>query len=161
GPRAAPPRPPRSGAPGTTRRTSTRGARPRWRPWWTTMTATSCSGSTRGRRPTSSSTSSPCEAGMISIVHSDRGPEARLHQADPPPPPIPADGAAEPVAAAVRGLMDALALDRGDPHLAGTDRRVARAWRELLSGRFAGPAPALRTFPNEAGYRDALTVLDI
>lgn len=98
---------------------------------------------------------------MISIVPPTRGPEARFHQADPPPPPIPAGGAADPVAAAVRGLMDALALDRGDPHLAGTDLRVARAWRELLSGHFAGPAPALRTFPNEAGYRDALTVLDI
>ena len=65
------------------------------------------------------------------------------------------------VTAAVRELMDALGLDRTDPHLAGTDRRVAGAWRELLSGHLATAAPVLRTFPNEAGYRDALTVLDI
>ena len=98
---------------------------------------------------------------MISIEPFARGSDPHRHQPDSPPPLDPADGAPDPVVAAVRGLMDALGLDRGDPHLAETDRRVARAWRELLAGHFAGPAPSLRTFPNEAGYRDALTVLDI
>jgi GTP cyclohydrolase I len=89
----------------------------------------------------------------------------RLPARVPAPGQFPAEaedsGAPDPVAAAVRALMDALGLDRADPHLAETDRRVAHAWRELLAGHFAGPAPLLRTFPNEAGYRDALTVLDI
>ncbi|HJS47113.1 MAG TPA: GTP cyclohydrolase I [Gemmatimonadales bacterium] len=86
---------------------------------------------------------------------------ARLrHRAEAPVPPAPS-GDEDRVTLAVRELMDALGLDRSDPHLADTDRRVARAWRELLAGHLAGEAPALRTFPNEAGYRDALTVLDI
>lgn len=98
---------------------------------------------------------------MISIEPFARGFDPHRRPSDPPTPSTPADDATDPIASAVRGLMDALGLDRGDPHLADTDRRVARAWRELLAGHFAGPAPSLRTFPNEAGYRDALTVLDI
>lgn len=77
--------------------------------------------------------------------------------------PGPARGreASDPVATAVTALMDALGLDRSDPHLKGTDLRATRAWREMFSGHLSAEPPVLRTFPNETGYRDALTVLDI
>lgn len=38
------------------------------------------------------------------------------------------------IAAAYRGFLEALGLDLGDPDLAGTDHRVARAYEELLAG---------------------------
>jgi GTP cyclohydrolase I len=72
--------------------------------------------------------------------------------------------APEPVlaeaAARFRSAFQALGLDLGDPHLAGTDRRVARAYRELFAGLYAAP-PDLRTFPNTEGYSDAVFMTDI
>lgn len=56
------------------------------------------------------------------------------------------------VARKVRAVMEELDLDLTDPHLEGTEFRVARAYRELFSGIAAGAEPVLRTFPNAEGY---------
>ena len=61
------------------------------------------------------------------------------------------------VASAFRGFLESLGLDLADPNLAGTDRRVARAYREMLQGLRAAP-PRLSTFPNSSGYSDLVTV---
>ena len=52
------------------------------------------------------------------------------------------------VAARFRAAFESLGLDLGDPHLRGTDLRVARAYRQLLAGLYAGAAPRMTTFPN-------------
>ncbi len=65
------------------------------------------------------------------------------------------------VEAKIRELMEALGLDMKDPNLSGTDRRVARAFREMLAGHYAGVEPALRTFPNSEGYSEPVVVTDI
>jgi GTP cyclohydrolase IA len=65
------------------------------------------------------------------------------------------------VAAGLRGAFRALGLDMGDANLAGTDRRLARAYKELFAGLYAGDAPALRTFPNSEGYSEMVAVTDI
>jgi GTP cyclohydrolase I len=38
---------------------------------------------------------------------------------------------------------------------------VARAYRELLAGHYAGAEPALRTFPNTEGYAQPVAVTDV
>lgn len=58
-------------------------------------------------------------------------------------------------------VLDALGLDRRDPNLAGTELRVARAYRELLAGLDPGAEPELRTFPNTQGYTAPVWMLDI
>jgi GTP cyclohydrolase I len=65
------------------------------------------------------------------------------------------------VAAAYRGFLESLGLDLGDPDLAGTDYRVARAFRELLGGLRPDAEPALSTFPNTEGYEGIVSVTDI
>ncbi|HEX9727340.1 MAG TPA: GTP cyclohydrolase I [Gemmatimonadales bacterium] len=65
------------------------------------------------------------------------------------------------IAAAFRGFMAVLGLDVSDPNLAGSDHRVARAYRELFAGLRAGAEPKLRTFPNTEGYREMVAVTDI
>jgi GTP cyclohydrolase I len=65
------------------------------------------------------------------------------------------------VAAAFRGFLESLGLDLTDPDLAGTDRRVARAYRELLSGLRPGAEPKLSTFPNTEGYAGIVAVTGI
>lgn len=65
------------------------------------------------------------------------------------------------VAAAFRRVMAALDLDLDDPHLAGTEFRVARAYRELFAGLVAGAEPSLRTFPNTERYTDPVALNDI
>ncbi|MGH3343206.1 MAG: GTP cyclohydrolase I FolE [Carbonactinosporaceae bacterium] len=80
--------------------------------------------------------------------------------ADPPgprtvPPPREIDLAA--AAAAVRSLLVALGEDPGSPHLAGTPRRVAEAYAELLVPR----AFVLTTFPNDEGYDELVMARDI
>jgi GTP cyclohydrolase I len=62
------------------------------------------------------------------------------------------------VASRFRALMEALGLDLSDPDLAGTPRRVARAWREIFAGLNAAQAPELRTFPNTEGYSEMVAV---
>ena len=64
------------------------------------------------------------------------------------------------VAARLRGAMEALGLDLGDPDLADTPLRVARAWRFLFSG-LEGAEPRLTTFPNTEGYRRMVAVTGI
>ena len=56
--------------------------------------------------------------------------------------------------------MDELELDPRDPHLAGTEFRVARAYRELFAG-LQGDEPALRTFPNPERGDELVSVTDI
>ena len=65
------------------------------------------------------------------------------------------------VAAAFRGFLEALGLDCADPNLAGTDQRVARAYRELLGGLRPGAEPRLTAFPNPEGYRGIVSVTGI
>lgn len=65
-------------------------------------------------------------------------------EADAPTP----DPGLRRVAAKVRSLLAELGLDLSDPHLAGTDLRVARAYRELFAGLNADAEPVLRSFPN-------------
>lgn len=72
-----------------------------------------------------------------------------------------ADAKVRRVARKFRAVMEELDLDLGDPHLAGTELRVARAYRELFAGLAAGAEPELRTFPNTERYRDRVTVMDI
>jgi len=62
------------------------------------------------------------------------------------------DPAALRVAEAVRALFEALGLPRSDPHLRDTDIRMAKAYRELLSGLDPSSEPLLKTFANEEGY---------
>ena len=65
------------------------------------------------------------------------------------------------VARKFRAVMEELDLDLGDPHLEGTELRVARAYRELFRGLAAGAEPPLRTFPNTEGYREIVSLTGI
>ena len=59
--------------------------------------------------------------------------------------------------AAVHDLLRALGRNPREPHLAGTPRRVAEAFAELL-----GPRPfELTTFPNEEGYDELVLATGI
>ena len=59
----------------------------------------------------------------------------------------------EAVAGHVRGILDALGLDREDPNLAETDRRVARMYAEMFHGLKEGRRPQVTTFPNDEKYK--------
>ena len=65
------------------------------------------------------------------------------------------------IARKFRAVMEELDLDLSDPHLQGTDLRVARAFRELFAGLDAGAEPVLRSFPNTERYAGMVTVTDI
>ncbi len=65
------------------------------------------------------------------------------------------------VAARFRAAFEALGLDLDDPHLRGTDLRVARAYRHLLAGLSAGAAPRMTTFPNREGYSEMVALTGI
>ena len=54
-------------------------------------------------------------------------------------------------------LLDALGLDRSDPTLAATPRRIARAYAELLTP----PDFNLTTFPNDENYDELVLARDI
>jgi GTP cyclohydrolase I len=71
------------------------------------------------------------------------------------------DADTQRVATKFREFMEALGLDLGDPNLSGTEQRVARAFRELFAGHYAGREPDLRTFPNAEGYSETVTVTDV
>ncbi|HET8647977.1 MAG TPA: GTP cyclohydrolase I FolE [Vicinamibacteria bacterium] len=73
----------------------------------------------------------------------------------------PADARTHRVARAFRGVMEALDLDLGDPNLADTPLRVARAYGELFSGLAPGAEPDLRTFPNQERYSQVVAVTGI
>ena len=72
-----------------------------------------------------------------------------------------ADADTQRVATKFREFMEALGLDLTDPNLSGTERRVARAFRELFAGHYASREPDLRTFQNAEGYGETVTVTDI
>jgi GTP cyclohydrolase I len=52
----------------------------------------------------------------------------------------------------VRGILETLGLDTGDPNLAETDIRVAKMYLEMFQGLAQGAEPKVTTFPNEEGY---------
>jgi GTP cyclohydrolase I len=58
---------------------------------------------------------------------------------------------------AVTALLRALGRDPADPHLAGTPRRVADAYAELLTPRQFD----LTTFPNDEGYNELVLATDL
>jgi GTP cyclohydrolase I len=60
-------------------------------------------------------------------------------------------------AEAVTALLRALGKDPADPHLAGTPRRVADAYAELLTPRQFD----LTTFPNDEGYNELVLATDL
>jgi GTP cyclohydrolase IA len=66
----------------------------------------------------------------------------------------------ERVAAAFRTFLETMGLDLEDPNLAGTEHRVARAYREMLGG-LRREEPVLSTFPNTNRYAGMVTVTDI
>lgn len=72
-----------------------------------------------------------------------------------------ADGKLRRIARRVRALMEELDLDLTDPHLAGTELRVARAYRELFAGLADNAEPTLRTFPNTERYSEPVSVVGI
>ena len=63
-------------------------------------------------------------------------------------------------AAAFRGFLETLGLDLSDPNLAGTDYRVARAYREMLGG-LRSPEPAVTTFPNTQRHAGLVCLKDL
>lgn len=63
--------------------------------------------------------------------------------------------------AAFRAFLASLGLDPDDPILAGSDRRVARAYRELLTGLAEGAEPELTVFPNTEGHAGIVQVSGI
>lgn len=65
------------------------------------------------------------------------------------------------VAAAFRTFMQSLGLEPNDPDLAGTDRRVARAYAELLSGLRPGSEPSFTTFANTEGHQGIVSLTEI
>ena len=71
-----------------------------------------------------------------------------------------ADARERRLARKIRAVMDELELDPRDPHLAGTEFRVARAYRELFAG-LQDDEPALRTFPNPERGDELVSVTDI
>jgi GTP cyclohydrolase I len=75
--------------------------------------------------------------------------------------PVDGDAKVRRVAKRFRAVMEELGLDLTDPHLEGTELRVARAYRELFAGLAAGAEPTLRTFPNTEGYRELVTLVGI
>ena len=65
------------------------------------------------------------------------------------------------VAAAFRGVLEALGLDLDDPDLQRTDQRVARAYEELFAGLLPQNEPRLETFPNPDRHAGLVTVAGI
>jgi GTP cyclohydrolase I len=59
--------------------------------------------------------------------------------------------------AAAAAMLDALGIDRSHGPLAGTPRRIARAYAELLTPRTF----SLTTFPNDEGYDELVIARDI
>lgn len=67
-------------------------------------------------------------------------------------PPASEEEQVEKVRFHVAGMLDALGLDRSDPNLVDTDRRVAKMYLELFHGLREGSEPVVTTFPNAEGY---------
>jgi GTP cyclohydrolase I len=56
------------------------------------------------------------------------------------------------IAAHVRAIIDELGLDRADPNLSETDRRVAKMYLEMFRGLEEGSRPSITIFPNDEHY---------
>ena len=56
------------------------------------------------------------------------------------------------IAEHVGAIIDELGLDRNDPNLAETDRRVAEMYLEMFHGLEEGAQPSITVFPNDEGY---------
>jgi GTP cyclohydrolase I len=67
----------------------------------------------------------------------------------------------ERIAGHVRAILDELGLDRSDPNLRETDRRVAQMYAEMFAGLDPASEPRATTFPNEEGYRGMVMEKDI
>ena len=74
--------------------------------------------------------------------------------------PIDPDKRTRKVERATRSLLEALGLDLGDPNLADTPGRMARAYEELFGG-LRGSEPELRSFPNAESYSQVVAVTGI
>jgi GTP cyclohydrolase I len=88
------------------------------------------------------------EAGSVHRIHPERSDAAET------------EFPVAEVATAFRGFLESLGLDLEDANLAGTDRRVARAYRELLAGLRRGE-PEVSTFPNAKRYTGIVSVTEI
>ena len=49
-------------------------------------------------------------------------------------------------------MIDLLGLDRSDPNLTDTPRRIAAMYREMFAGCDPTSEPKITTFPNDEGY---------
>jgi GTP cyclohydrolase I len=65
------------------------------------------------------------------------------------------------IAGHMRGIIDALGLDRTDPNLVGTDQRVAKMYLEMFNGTRSGAEPHVTMFPNDEGYEHMVMERDI
>ncbi|MGE0640399.1 MAG: GTP cyclohydrolase I FolE [Thermoanaerobaculia bacterium] len=71
---------------------------------------------------------------------------------EPKEPPPGEDPRVNRLAGHVRAILDELGLDRTDPNLRETDRRVAKLYLEMFHGLEEGAEPAVTTFPNDERY---------
>ena len=67
----------------------------------------------------------------------------------------------ERIAAHMRGIIDALGLDREEANLRETDVRVAKMYLEMFHGLEEGSEPAVTTFPNDENYQHMVMERDI
>ena len=70
-------------------------------------------------------------------------------------------GQLESIAAHVRGILSELRVDQNDPHLKGTDERVAEMYLEMFQGLKEGTEPRVKTFPNDENYTHMVMEKDI
>lgn len=61
----------------------------------------------------------------------------------------------------VEALLDLLGVDRDDPNLQDTPKRVASMFLEMFHGLKEGAEPQITTFPNEEGYQAIVMERDI
>jgi GTP cyclohydrolase I len=61
----------------------------------------------------------------------------------------------------VGAIMELLHLDRTDPNLSHTPKRVARMYLEMFHGLVEGAEPTITTFPNEENYQAMVMERDI
>lgn len=65
------------------------------------------------------------------------------------------------IAPHVEAILDQLGVDRNDPNLQDTPRRVAAMFLEMFHGLKEGAEPSVTVFPNEEGYSAMVMERDI
>ncbi len=65
------------------------------------------------------------------------------------------------IAPHVEAILDMLGVDRTDPNLHETPKRVAASFLEMFHGLKEGAEPAVTTFPNQEGYSAMVMERDI